>query len=414
MPPVQGLGSPDAADDLGERRTSSRGAWRAAAAAASLGLGVVGLVHGWAPLSTVLVMLPLLAVLLLRPADLRTRWRKCITVAWLLVAALVPTLVSLPLALSYGAAPVWWSSLLRGWVFSGLVGIVLVVGWRCWPVGSAHWRLFPAALLHGLLVLGAPPLGALFVQQLTSADAPAVCALSRREEIILRMDDGISLAARWYAPVAVPARGVVVFTHGFGGWKEGFLNHLRLFLADGWAVLAYDLRGHGQSSPALVSYGAREADDLVAVWREARRRAGELPLAAYGVSLGSAVTLLAAERLPGCRLLMVESPFPDVGALMHERLAAPILPVALMVTRIGAGFDPQSLVPAQARLPEPGTRVVVAWSRTDQVIPAEASRAVAAAFPGAVTCEMPQGAHLDVIIHQPYRDLISGILATIR
>ena len=375
---------------------------------------VIGVASGWTVLSTVLLVLPLIAVGIARRKDFAARWRMWFTILSLLVAALVPTLVSLPLAHLYSAFPVWWSSLLRGWGMIGLVGMALVIGWRCWPVGSTRWRVIPALLLHGLLIVSVPPLGALYVQHLTSPDFPKVIALSQRENVTLTMTDGTRLDARWYRPLKSEPRGVVVFTHGYSGWKEGFLNHLHLFLDQGWAVLAYDMRGHGLSSPAVVSYGAREADDLVLVWREAQRRAGRLPLVAYGVSLGSVVTLLAAERLQGCRLMIVESPFPEVGAMMRSRLAPAVLPLALAVARGGAGFDPIALVPERARLPQPDTRLVVSWIRTDAVIPAAASRTVAMAFPAAVTFEMQTGEHLDLIVHQPYRDLLSGLFAEIQ
>jgi len=379
---------------------------RAVCTAVATSVVTIGFVSGWTPLSSFLMVLPLVAVALARRQDFSARWRVWLTMLWLLAAAAVPTLVSLPLANAYGAMPVWWSTLLRGWGFAGLVGLALVIGWRCWPVGTTAWRMIPGLLLQGALLIAAPPLGTLYVQQFSSDDFPNIIALSQREDLTLRMADGTHLDARWYLPRSGKPRGVVVFTHGFSGWKEAFLNHLRLFLEDDWAVLTYDMRGHGRSSPSVVSYGARESDDLVEVWREARRRADGLPLATYGVSLGSAVTLLAAERLQGCRLIVVESPFADAGAMMRERLPALVLPVALAVARNGAGFDPMALVPLHARLPERDTQLVVSWIRTDAVIPAAASRAVAKAFPQVATFEMPNGAHLDLIVHQPYRDFL--------
>ncbi len=395
-------------------RTPTTNSLRHLVTALATSLVVVGIVSGWTLLSIILMVIPLIGMALARRHDFAARWRVWLTIVWVLGAAALPTIQSLPLAQLYGATPVWWSTLLRGWAFGGLIGLALVLGWRCWPVGSPWWRALPGLLLQGILVMSAPPLGSLYVQQLSSADFPNVIALSQRTDLTMRMADGIYIDARWYLPSSGAPRGVVVFTHGFSGWKEAFLNHLRLFLENDWAVLAYDMRGHGRSSPSLVSYGAHEADDLVMVWEEARHRAASLPLTAYGVSMGAAVTLLAAERLQDCKLVIVESPFADVGAMMRTRLPATVLPMALAVARIGAGFDPMAIIPASARLPQPSTRLVVSWSRTDAVIPAAESRAVAAAFPQALTFEMPMGAHLDLIVHQPYRDFLQRIFADIK
>lgn len=385
----------------------------AGGAAALVGWGTV---RGWAPLSALLVALPAVAAACW-PAGPLGRLRTIASAILVLGALVVPTLVFLPLALTYDGWPVWWSSLLRGWCLAGIAGCAAAVAWRIWPPGSRRWREVPALSLLIAVTVGVTPLSGLYVQHITGDDHERIVALSTREESWLRRPDGVALHVRTYLPrgSALPAdgrpRGVAVFTHGFSGWKEAFHNHHRLFLEAGWAVVAYDLRGHGRSSPAVMSYGGRDVDDLLAVWQQARALANGRPLAAYGVSLGSGVTLLAAQRLRDCRVLAVESPFAELEAMSTRRLAAPIRPLALAVARYGAGFDPRALRPGDARLPSPLCRAVVGWMATDRVVPPEQSAAVAARFPDAFVLAASAGAHLDLIEHEPWRALMRSALA---
>lgn len=408
-----------------------------AATACAVSLIGWGIVRGWAPLSIVLITLPAVAVALWPVGPLgRLRW--VITIALLTGALLVPTLVFLPLALAYDGWPVWWSSLLRGWCLAGIAGCAAAVAWRIWPPGASRWREIPAHALLITVVVGVTPLSGLYVQQITGSDDERVTAISTREDSWIHRPDGIDLHVRTYLPLfgkqqpgallgpgakptlmpkggkaspGVKFRGVAVFTHGFSGWKEAFRNHHRLFLEAGWAVVAYDLRGHGRSSPAVVTYGARDVSDLLTVWEQARALANGRPLAAYGVSLGSGVTLLAAERLRDCRVLVVESPFADLEEMSLRRIAAPIRPLALAVARHTAGFDPHAVRPGDARLPSQACRAVIGWITTDQVVPPVQSGAVAARFPDAFVLASNVGVHLDLIVHEPWRELVRSALA---
>ena len=381
----------------------------AAVACAALLVGW-GAIHGWTPLSILLVALPPVAVAGW-PAGPLGRLRLIVSWKMVIGGLFVPTLVFMPLALAYDGWPVWWSSLLRGWCLAGIGSCAAACAWRISPPGSVRWRAILALALLIAVPLAVIPLGGLYVQHISSGDHQRVVALSTRVESWIHRPDGVDLHVRTYVPIGSEPRGVAVFTHGFSGWKEAFHNHHRLFLEAGWAVVAYDLRGHGRSSPAVVTYGARDVDDLLAVWQQARALANGRPLAAYGVSLGSGVTLLAAERLRDCRVLVVESPFADLEEMSMRRLAAPIRPLALAVARYGAGFDPHTMRPGDARLPSLACRAVVGWITTDRVVPAEQSRAVAEHFPDAFVLASTVGVHLDLIEHEPWRALVRSALA---
>ena len=93
-------------------------------------------------------------------------------------------------------------------------------------------------------------------------------------------------------PVGEPWGGLVVL-HGAGSCKENHADFARLACGSGWAALAFDQRGHGESegemSPAAVADAGRMARRLAAVDGVDPTRVG-----VRGSSLGGFVAIHAA------------------------------------------------------------------------------------------------------------------------
>jgi lysophospholipase len=121
------------------------------------------------------------------------------------------------------------------------------------------------------------------------------------------------LYAEQFLP-AGPPRGIVVVTHGYAEHCGRYRELAGVITAAGWAVLAYDVRGHGQS-PGERGYIERFSiylDDLAAVHRAARGLVPEpAPLVLLGHSHGSLITLraLTGEAPPACAAAIVSSPY---------------------------------------------------------------------------------------------------------
>ncbi|HJQ24777.1 MAG TPA: lysophospholipase [Blastocatellia bacterium] len=110
------------------------------------------------------------------------------------------------------------------------------------------------------------------------------------EETIMA-GDGLRLYLRRHETAG--ARGEVVLVHGFGehsGRYGALTEHL---LANGYAVTAYDQRGHGLSDglPGHVEDFAEYDDDLDKVIEITRSRAAGRPLFLIGHSMGGLVSL---------------------------------------------------------------------------------------------------------------------------
>lgn len=107
------------------------------------------------------------------------------------------------------------------------------------------------------------------------------------------------------APGSAP-RGIALVAHPhplFGGALDNKVAQTlaRAFSELGYVAFRPNFRGVGESG-GIHDHGQGEADDMVAVAAEARRRFGELPLALAGFSFGAFVqtrvaTLIEVERM---------------------------------------------------------------------------------------------------------------------
>ncbi len=123
------------------------------------------------------------------------------------------------------------------------------------------------------------------------------------EELEIRTADGVALRALAHdPPEGVALRGTCVMAHAMFARKSEFGRRERpglaqAYAAQGWRTIAFDFRGHGDST---LARGAAEwtYDDLVrrdlpAVFECARARSEERPVIVVGHSLGGHVALAA-------------------------------------------------------------------------------------------------------------------------
>jgi lysophospholipase len=146
-------------------------------------------------------------------------------------------------------------------------------------------------------------------------------------------------AGALYGEVFVPAgdpAGVVLVTHGYAEHCGRYHEVANVIVSAGWAVLAYDLRGHGQSPGARGAIDRFETylDDLDAAIVVARTLAPGAPLVLLGHSHGGLITLraLCSDHPPDVACAIVSSPYlalrlavPGYKKLM-ARLASRIAP----------------------------------------------------------------------------------------
>jgi uncharacterized protein len=185
----------------------------------------------------------------------------------------------------------------------------------------------------------------------------------------------------WWARAPAPKRGTVVYLHGVADNRGSSIGIAQHFLARGFDVIAYDSRAHGESGGDACTYGYYEKQDLKLVLDRVEAK----PVVLFGVSLGGAVALQAADDARLAAVIAV-SVFSDLRTVGSER--APFfaskgnIAEAFRMAEQEGKFrvDDVSPMAAAARVAAPV--LLIHGDRDDQTPPAH-SRRIFAALPEA-------------------------------
>lgn len=130
------------------------------------------------------------------------------------------------------------------------------------------------------------------------------------EEFYLRSFDHLQLHAKCWVPSDSPS-GVIIMIHGLGEHIDRYHHWAKRFNKNGWAVLAYDLRGHGKSEGKRGNGNyVAHLNDIDTIFAHARRLFGHLPKILYGHSMGGNLALgYEITRKPHIDRLIVTSPW---------------------------------------------------------------------------------------------------------
>jgi peptidoglycan/xylan/chitin deacetylase (PgdA/CDA1 family)/fermentation-respiration switch protein FrsA (DUF1100 family) len=181
---------------------------------------------------------------------------------------------------------------------AGVAGIaLLVLAYRAATAGRRRRvHLLGAAVV--ILVLQFVVVPAFNIGVVTHAPTPAIrpattLGYAGARDVEFTTADGIRLAG-WY----IPGRNgsAIILMHGSHGTRTSELPYLRFLARRGYAVLAVDARGHGESggeTNALGWYGNR---DVAGAYRFLSRQPGVDPyrIAGLGLSMGAEELLRAA------------------------------------------------------------------------------------------------------------------------
>ena len=110
--------------------------------------------------------------------------------------------------------------------------------------------------------------------------------------------DGLELLARGWKPENPKA--VVVLVHGLGEHSNRYQHVAQAFNASGYAMQAFDVRGHGDSGGARGHTPAYESlmNDITDFIDDARKRYPGLPVFLYGHSMGGNQAINYSLRSP--------------------------------------------------------------------------------------------------------------------
>jgi uncharacterized protein len=242
----------------------------------------------------------------------------------------------------------------------------------------------------------------------TSEDRDVAARLAGRgggrlEDVSIESDDGVRLVGWLFTP-ASPS-GAVLVLHGQGNSRVGMLPYVEMLFDAGYAVLAIDARGHGDSGAALVTYGVREAADARRWASFLRGRRDVACVWGFGESMGAATMLQALTPDAGFCGAVVESPFATFTEVAYDRIGwmfgtgswlgrtlfRPTIVggFAYLRWRYGVDLDLASPLAALRRSTVP---VLLIHGTVDRSIPARHSQLLEAARPERTTVWLVPGA----------------------
>jgi uncharacterized protein len=161
----------------------------------------------------------------------------------------------------------------------------------------------------------------------------------------------------WFIPGVLPngrltADRAIVVVHGTRTNRESKGDHQLQLTGElarhGLAVLAFDMRGAGESTPAPLSMGTLEQRDVLGAVDFLRSGTVPIPelgrprlIGGLGISLGAATLLMAAAREPAIQAVVSDSGYAEVVPLLEREV--PKRKVAVL-GHVPGGFVPAALV----------------------------------------------------------------------
>ncbi|HLH60354.1 MAG TPA: alpha/beta hydrolase [Ktedonobacteraceae bacterium] len=229
------------------------------------------------------------------------------------------------------------------------------------------WLFAVPFLVAGALASGYAAISLLIAKKLAYAphvlphSTPASLGLEYRDVIFPSREDHLQIHG-WFIPGVLPGghlttRRAIIMVHGVRtnrADKDAGLLELSAHLArQGFAVLAFDMRGSGASARAPLTLGYFEERDVLGAVDFLQ--AGPLPypelgrprvVGGWGVSMGGATLLLAAAREPAIRAIVSDSAYSNIIPILereiplNSRLPRLFTPGALLAGRIlyGASY----------------------------------------------------------------------------
>ncbi len=175
------------------------------------------------------------------------------------------------------------------------------------------------------------------------------------EDVSFQSRDGLHLVGWWFP--AAGATKAAVLVHGKdqnridSSFDPGRIA--RFLLADGWSVLLFEMRGHGQSEGLRWGLGEYEPDDILAAIDLAAQKTNvaRSRVATIGESMGGGSVLMTVGKDPSIGPVVVDSAYASAPVVVSEvgpvysGLPSFFTPGLVLASRVLYGIEIGSVVP---------------------------------------------------------------------
>ncbi len=136
------------------------------------------------------------------------------------------------------------------------------------------------------------------------------------QDITLITSDEYHISA-WYVPGTRPE--AVILVHGIHANRDFLLPQALMLTQAGYHLIMLDMRGHGRSEGIQLTYGYKEALDVVAAVDYLAAIPDIKHIGVLGHSLGGAAAVRAAGLDPRIEAIIIQSSFSSLARVVDER-----------------------------------------------------------------------------------------------
>ncbi|HJF17486.1 MAG TPA: alpha/beta hydrolase [Globicatella sulfidifaciens] len=185
---------------------------------------------------------------------------------------------------------------------------------------------------------------------------------------------------------AMPSDKYVIISHGYTANRYGAVKYLDAYRSQGFNVIIYDVRGHGDNEKTPVSLGYFEAKDLLALIEDTYQRYGDnICLGLHGESMGSSISLNVLAYRPKIQFVVADCGFTNlyelIASLYRQYKVGPLIYGVSFMMKLTQGFDMKATSAVDA-LRENEVPIMFIHGKNDTFILPEHSEHLAAANHG--------------------------------
>jgi fermentation-respiration switch protein FrsA (DUF1100 family) len=252
-----------------------------------------------------------------------------------------------------------------------------------------YWRnlaLFTlGTVLAGILVLAvwlahAQAISFVHPRRIPLAHTPDDLGIADWEEVRFPTPDGLQLAA-WFVPPGAEGDGAtLIYLHGARNNREEMLLQAAMLCRHGYGALLLDMRGHGESEGTVSTLGYAEVEDLrgAVAYLLTRPEVDEERIGVVGNSMGGAVAIRGAARIPEIRVVVAQSAYTsvedNVATAVRAFMRLPPWLFAPLVVRFGereTGLDIRQVRPIDDVARIAPRAILIVQGALDPAVPPE-------------------------------------------
>jgi len=209
---------------------------------------------------------------------------------------------------------------------------------------------------------------------------------------------------------SIPAKGTVVFCHGYGGCKSSMVTRAKEFTDLGYNAVLFDFMGSGESEGVQSTLGVFEAEEVKDVFEMVKQK-GEKNVYLFGSSMGATAIMRAmATWSMAANGIILEFPFGTMYNTVCNRfrnMGLPVFPMAGFLVFWGGvqnGFWAFSHNP-DTYATKINVPMLLLYGKKDKTVMPEETEAIYAQYAGPKEVQVFEDAGHETFLNTKYASL---------